>query len=142
MGNITDQFFILTVKFYFFFCIRLQTQSHFLKILTHLTYLIIIFRLYLKIQISFFDISRCFLQLCQWHGNRLINPPDKYSCCNADDNQIHLLYFPCLVRCKHMHSRHCNKSWKYHNQNKCNHQFRFQLHRFALFSFYSSGIIT
>ena len=74
MRNIADQFFAFPVTLQLLLCIISQTDPHLFKCLHQPSHLIIFFRLDLKIQIAFFYVLRCFLQLVNRTDDTSINP--------------------------------------------------------------------
>ena len=99
-GNIADQLLVLTVKSDLLFRVRLQPQPHLLKILAELTDLVIGLALDLEVQVALLDIPRRFLQLCQRHRDRTVDPVDQQPCRYDNDQQIELLDLARFLKCK------------------------------------------
>ena len=86
MCNVADQFFILLVILYLLFGRLPQSLAHFLKITAQLTDLIITLCIQNKIQISFFDILRCFLELFQRNVDSIVNPHRQHTGCHDQND--------------------------------------------------------
>ena len=128
MGNITYKLFIFPVKLDLLLCVRLQTQTHLLKILTELTDLIVRLLPDLKIQISFFDVSGGLLQLCKRNRDRPVDPVDQKRRGNNDKHYIQLHHFSAFTSADHMHPYRYKNHRQDHYNKKNNDKFCFEFH--------------
>ena len=86
MCNITDECFVFPLIIKFLFCVIFQTLTHLLKRNTKFTDLIIRFHIHGKIQVAFFNILRCNLQLFNWGDHAAVYPNDHHKSRQKQNN--------------------------------------------------------
>ena len=106
MRNIANQFLIILVILYLVFCVLLQPDTHLLKILAQLAYLIIRVHIQCEIQVSVTNLLRSLLKLVQRTENGPVYPECQHNARkhqNGDSQYKHFSYHGFYFRYQVIH---------------------------------------